>query len=248
MSQKIYYVVNLLNYKFTDSPGSVIGRQTCVTGFSILIFSGNCAFVTKNVEIRRRCSSSTSIFISGYMIGSPTSDKAQCLGDKPSINRSWVTPVTRSQLNLLSVQEQLRLDSPYHWKIQVLDRYLNSWTCVDCSTRTLAECILPSIVYSWALSWQNKRGESEFQYQVKHISTKFFLSAALSSCQHLPGTPFICLIILEWRSIAESTISNGSSIFHCQLFPTGFVWCLQQKTHLLAHARLGVASMHLLTS
>jgi hypothetical protein len=39
----------------------------------------------------------------------------------------------------------------------------------------------------------------------------------------LPGTPFICLIIFVCRSMAEFTISNGSSIFHCQLFPTGFV-------------------------
>lgn len=66
--------------------------QTWVTGFSILIFSGNCAFVTRKVDICLRCSSSTSTLISGYMIGSPTSDKAQCLGERPSVNRSRVTP------------------------------------------------------------------------------------------------------------------------------------------------------------
>lgn len=66
-----------------------------------------------------------------------------------------------------------------------------------------------------------------------------------TNIEYSPGTPFICLIIFAWRSIAVFTISIGSSIFHCQLFPTGFVWCLQQKTHLLAHAKLGVASMHL---
>lgn len=62
---------------------------------------------------------------------------------------------------------------------------------------------------------------------------------------NIPGTPFICLIIFLCWSMAPLTISSGSSIFHLQLFPTGFVWCLQQNTHLLAHAKLGVASMHL---
>lgn len=71
--------------------------NTCVTGFNILIFSGNCAFVTRKVEICLPCSSSTRAFISGYMIGSPTRDKAQCLGERPSDKRSCVTPVTMSQ-------------------------------------------------------------------------------------------------------------------------------------------------------
>jgi hypothetical protein len=69
-----------------------LAMQTWVTGFSILIFSGNCAFVTRKVEIRRRCNSSTSVLISGYIMGSPTRDKAQCLGERPSINRSSETP------------------------------------------------------------------------------------------------------------------------------------------------------------
>lgn len=68
-------------------------RQTWVTGFSILIFSGNCAFVTRKVEIRLRWSSSTSELISGYMIGSPTRERAQCLGESPSIKRSVLTPI-----------------------------------------------------------------------------------------------------------------------------------------------------------
>lgn len=66
--------------------------NTCVTGFSILILSGNWALVTRKVEIRLRCSSSTRLLISGYIIGSPTRDKAQCLGVRPSDNRSCVTP------------------------------------------------------------------------------------------------------------------------------------------------------------
>lgn len=48
--------------------------------------------MTRKVEIRLRCSSSTSVLISGYIIGSPTRDKAQCLGERPSVNRSNVTP------------------------------------------------------------------------------------------------------------------------------------------------------------
>lgn len=34
---------------------------------------------------------------------------------------------------------------------------------------------------------------------------------------------------------------------HFHVFPTGLVWWRQQKTHLLAHAKLGVASIHLET-
>ena len=51
--------------------------------------------MTKKVEIRLWCNSSTSVLISGYIIGSPTRDKAQCLGDKPSSNFSCVTPAGR---------------------------------------------------------------------------------------------------------------------------------------------------------
>ena len=34
------------------------------------------------------------MLISGYMIGSPTSDRAQCLGSIPSAKRSGFTPGT----------------------------------------------------------------------------------------------------------------------------------------------------------
>lgn len=96
-------------WRLSDSMKSQIlnrwAHQTWVTGFSILIFSGNCAFVTRKVEIRLRWSSSTSELISGYMIGSPTSDRAQCLGESPSIKRSGLTPVRKipyPQLNFSS--------------------------------------------------------------------------------------------------------------------------------------------------
>ncbi len=40
--------------------------------------SGNWALVTRKEETRRACSSEIRWLISGYIIGSPTSDRAQC--------------------------------------------------------------------------------------------------------------------------------------------------------------------------
>ena len=45
-----------------------------------LMRSGNWALVTRKVDIRRACRRVMRVFISGYMMGSPTSDSAQCLG------------------------------------------------------------------------------------------------------------------------------------------------------------------------
>lgn len=59
-----------------------------------LIASGNCALVTKKDEMPFPWSSSINLLISGYMIGSPTKDKAQCWGSKPSANLSALTPGT----------------------------------------------------------------------------------------------------------------------------------------------------------
>lgn len=64
-------------------------------GFNIFILSGNWAFVTRKVDICLLCNSSTSVLISGYIIGSPTRDKAQCLGERPSDKRSGFTPALR---------------------------------------------------------------------------------------------------------------------------------------------------------
>ena len=47
---------------------------------SDLMRSGNCALVTRKVEMARACSWRTRALISGYMMGSPTSDSAQCRG------------------------------------------------------------------------------------------------------------------------------------------------------------------------
>jgi hypothetical protein len=67
---------------------------SCVMGGKLVMASGNCAFVTRNVLIRFACSRETNLSISGYMMGSPTSDKAQCLGSIPSASRSGSTPGT----------------------------------------------------------------------------------------------------------------------------------------------------------
>mmetsp|Transcript_34100 Transcript_34100/g.60887 ORF Transcript_34100/g.60887 Transcript_34100/m.60887 type:complete len:201 (-) Transcript_34100:218-820(-) len=121
----------------------------CVTGFIARIASGNCALVTKKVDIPRLCSSDTRSLMRGYMMGSPTKLSAQCAGLSPSLKRSGLTP----------------------------------------------------------------------------------------------GTPRNSRTIFTWLSTACFTITSGSSISHFHSFPTGLLWWRQQKTHLLAQAREGVASM-----
>mmetsp|Transcript_38395 Transcript_38395/g.80492 ORF Transcript_38395/g.80492 Transcript_38395/m.80492 type:complete len:212 (-) Transcript_38395:167-802(-) len=59
-----------------------------------------------------------------------------------------------------------------------------------------------------------------------------------------PGSPRISLIMALCLEMKPSTSMRGSSVSHRQLVPTGFLWWRQQKTHLLAHASDGVASMH----
>mmetsp|Transcript_3527 Transcript_3527/g.9578 ORF Transcript_3527/g.9578 Transcript_3527/m.9578 type:complete len:255 (+) Transcript_3527:317-1081(+) len=58
-----------------------------------------------------------------------------------------------------------------------------------------------------------------------------------------PGTPRICFTMPRCPASAPSRISSGGSCCHFHSLPTGLVWCRQQKVHLLAQARLGVASM-----
>ena len=62
--------------------------------YSYLIALGNWAFVTRNVDMCFSWSNVISLLISGYMIGSPTRDKAQCLTCIPSERRSGLTPGT----------------------------------------------------------------------------------------------------------------------------------------------------------
>ena len=64
---------------------------------SHLIASGNCALVTRKVDISLWCSRPTSWLISGYMMGSPTRDRAQCLACMPSAKRSGCTPGTPAE-------------------------------------------------------------------------------------------------------------------------------------------------------
>ncbi|MDA9097838.1 hypothetical protein N9L76_02775 [bacterium] len=67
---------------------------SCVIAGKLVIASGNCAFVTRNVEIFLACNKDTNLSISGYMMGSPTRDNAQCFGSIPSANRCGNTPGT----------------------------------------------------------------------------------------------------------------------------------------------------------
>jgi hypothetical protein len=69
---------------------------TWAMGSRFVILSGNYALVTRNVDILRLCSSFTNVLISGYIIGSPTSESAQCLGFMPSAKRSGLTPTQHS--------------------------------------------------------------------------------------------------------------------------------------------------------
>mmetsp|Transcript_54714 Transcript_54714/g.173762 ORF Transcript_54714/g.173762 Transcript_54714/m.173762 type:complete len:201 (-) Transcript_54714:222-824(-) len=67
---------------------------SCVTGAICAMRSGNCALVTRKVDMRRPCSSPTSSLICGYMMGSPTRLSAQCRGSMPSASLSGRTPGT----------------------------------------------------------------------------------------------------------------------------------------------------------
>ena len=53
---------------------------------------------------------------------------------------------------------------------------------------------------------------------------------------------------VEYEVVTTVADTSGQlhevSSFHRHSRPTGFLWCRQQKTHLLAQAREGVASMH----
>ena len=50
--------------------------------------------MTRKDEIPLSCNRLTNLLISGYIIGSPTRDKAQCWGRKPSSNLADLTPGT----------------------------------------------------------------------------------------------------------------------------------------------------------
>lgn len=63
-----------------------------------LISAGNCAFVTRKLEILHWWSSFKNLLISGYIIGSPTRDNAQCFTVIPSSKRSALTPGTPAEI------------------------------------------------------------------------------------------------------------------------------------------------------
>ena len=58
------------------------------------IASGNWAFVTRKLEMCLACSSLRNSLIFGYMMGSPTRERAQCWGESPSASLSGSTPGT----------------------------------------------------------------------------------------------------------------------------------------------------------
>lgn len=59
-----------------------------------LISCGNCALVTRKLEMWWEWRRRMKVLISGYMIGSPTRESAQCLTAKPSSYLSGFTPGT----------------------------------------------------------------------------------------------------------------------------------------------------------
>ena len=65
-----------------------------------------------------------------------------------------------------------------------------------------------------------------------------------SSRSRLAQHNALCLIMAECAASAPPNITSGSSMAHFHSLPTGLEWWRQQKTHLLAHASEGVASMH----
>mmetsp|Transcript_19971 Transcript_19971/g.28095 ORF Transcript_19971/g.28095 Transcript_19971/m.28095 type:complete len:252 (-) Transcript_19971:266-1021(-) len=64
------------------------------TGSNVCILSGNCALVTRKDEMFLSCSILRYSLILGYMMGSPTSDSAQCLTVNASWKRAGCTPGT----------------------------------------------------------------------------------------------------------------------------------------------------------
>ena len=67
--------------------------------------------------------------------------------------------------------------------------------------------------------------------------------ASRSRSAMTPGAPRKALTMATCLATASPTMSSGASVFQRHSRPTGFLWWRQQKVHLFAQARLGVASM-----
>ena len=80
-------------FKVSAFPAST-DTYSCVTGFKLVMAPGNWALVTKKVEILLACSSVINSLICGYMMGSPTRLRAQCLTVMAALWASSVTPGT----------------------------------------------------------------------------------------------------------------------------------------------------------
>ena len=113
-----------------------------------LIASGNWALVTRNVDISLWCSSLTRVLISGYMMGSPTSDRAQCFGSLPSASRLGNTPGTPAWSECKGQSQHLNPNSSmqyfFKYSAQTAISYLLLY--IRCMLRwhllTVSECML----------------------------------------------------------------------------------------------------------
>jgi len=97
--KKSPWETNSFSWPRNSSP--FYGTQRFITNYKMyevneqyLSALGNWALVTRNVEISRSWRRCTKLFISGYIIGSPTNDNAQCFTSIPSANLSDKTPGT----------------------------------------------------------------------------------------------------------------------------------------------------------
>lgn len=92
-----------------------------------LISTGNCAFVTRKLEILHSWSSFKNLLISGYMMGSPTRDNAQCFTVIPSVKRCSLTPGTPAQHSEKEQAQQGtdRGESLLHFFIKIFYIFLN---------------------------------------------------------------------------------------------------------------------------
>lgn len=81
-------------YFLHSAPDFQYDRVTILNTETHLISSGNWALVTRKLEMWHWWRRRRKALISGYMMGSPTRDRAQCFTAKPSSKRSGRTPGT----------------------------------------------------------------------------------------------------------------------------------------------------------
>ena len=174
--------------------------------------SGNCAFVTRNVEIFFSCSKETNLSISGYMIGSPTSESAQCFGSIPSASRSGNTPGT-----------------PFICLIMPLCSFIAPFT------RVTASSIFQRHVRPTGLVWCRQQN-THLVSEKKRVSREWHQVPCMPRCMDKQSPASVkqsnCAVCSDYVAMGSPTGKQPVS-------PD-----LGNKTHLFAHAKLGVVSMH----